>query len=76
MPRRRRALAYALINGELTGLRLWRMGLTTLVPYRVSTLSRVGAMRRHIRSGGSGLKPNGGENNLRDLCPGPLNNFG
>lgn len=65
----RRALAYALIvgavlivinhsdaifNGELTGSRLWRMGLTMLVPYLVSTLSSVGAMREHIRSGGSG----------------------
>jgi len=36
----------AILRGEITGSRLWRMGLTVLVPYVVSTLSSVGAMRR------------------------------
>ena len=35
----------ALLNGDITVSRLWRMGLTVLVPYMVSTLSSVGAMR-------------------------------
>jgi hypothetical protein len=57
----RRALAYtlvvgsiliainhgdALLRGELGAGRLLRMGLTTLVPYLVSTLSSVGAVRQ------------------------------
>ncbi len=56
----RRALAYAvivgaililinhsnaLLKGDITTSLLWRMGLTVLVPYMVSTLSSVGAMR-------------------------------
>lgn len=56
----RRALAYAvivgaililinhsdaLLKGDITTAHLWRMGLTALVPYLVSTLSSVGAMR-------------------------------
>jgi len=36
----------ALLRGEVTAGRAWRMGLTVLVPYLVSTLSSVGAMRR------------------------------
>lgn len=36
----------ALLRGELDGLRLFKMGLTVLVPYAVSTLSSVGALRR------------------------------
>lgn len=36
----------ALLRGEMTFGRGWRMGLTVLVPYIVSTLSSVGAMRR------------------------------
>jgi len=35
----------ALLRGEVTAGRLWRMGLTVVVPYVVSTLSSVGAMR-------------------------------
>ncbi len=35
----------ALIRGELDGQRWLQMGLTMLVPYCVSTLSSVGAMR-------------------------------
>lgn len=57
----RRALAYAVIvgailitinhgdavlRGEFTGGRVTRMALTVMVPYVVSTLSSVGAMRR------------------------------
>lgn len=57
----RRGLAYAVIvgailivinhgdalwRGEVSAGRAWRMGLTVLVPYIVSTLSSVGAMRR------------------------------
>lgn len=36
----------ALLHGEVSASRAWRMGLTVLVPYMVSTLSSVGAMRR------------------------------
>ena len=36
----------ALLRGEVSAGRAWRMGLTLLVPYAVSTLSSVGAMRR------------------------------
>ncbi len=35
----------ALMRGELGGARLWQMGLTILVPYTVSTLSSVSALR-------------------------------
>lgn len=35
----------AILRGELPPARLFRMGLTVLVPYVVSTLSSVGAMR-------------------------------
>ncbi|MEM7408777.1 MAG: nitrate/nitrite transporter NrtS [Myxococcota bacterium] len=35
----------ALLRGEWTANRLWKMGLTPLVPYLVSTLSSVGALR-------------------------------
>lgn len=41
----------ALLRGELDGGRLLKMGLTVLVPYAVSTLSSVGAMRTLERSG-------------------------
>jgi len=56
----RRGLAYAVIVGAIliainhgdalvdravTPDRLWKMGLTVVVPYAVSTLSSVGAMR-------------------------------
>jgi len=35
----------ALLNGGLTTLRLFQMGLTVVVPYLVSTSSSVGAIR-------------------------------
>ena len=35
----------AILRGDLPPARLFRMGLTLLVPYVVSTLSSVGAMR-------------------------------
>jgi len=35
----------ALLDGAFTVSRAWRMGLTVVVPYVVSTLSSVGAMR-------------------------------
>ena len=39
----------ALMRGELTGVRWLKMGLTVLVPYAVSTLSSVSAIRQHER---------------------------
>jgi hypothetical protein len=39
----------ALLRGELDGVRWFKMGLTALVPYTVSTLSSVGAMRSRGR---------------------------
>jgi len=39
----------ALLRGEMTAGRAWRMALTVLVPYAVSTLSSVGAMRSNRR---------------------------
>ena len=35
----------ALLHGAIDFSRAWRMGLTVVVPYVVSTLSSVGAMR-------------------------------
>ena len=35
----------ALLAGDVTSDRWWKMGLTVLVPYTVSTLSSVGALR-------------------------------
>ena len=35
----------ALLAGQLSAGRWWKMGLTVLVPYTVSTLSSVGALR-------------------------------
>jgi hypothetical protein len=35
----------ALIAGQIDAARCWKMGLTVLVPYAVSTLSSVGALR-------------------------------
>ena len=37
----------ALLHGELSGGRLFKMALTVLVPYVVSTLSSVGAPREN-----------------------------
>ena len=39
----------ALLHGELTRGRLFKMALTVLVPYVVSTLSSVGALREQAR---------------------------
>lgn len=39
----------ALLGGEVTAGRLLKMGLTVLVPYVVSTLSSVGALRERDR---------------------------
>jgi hypothetical protein len=61
----RRALAYAVVvggiliainhgdailAGDVSGARLLKMGLTAMVPYAVSTLSSVSAMRGLERS--------------------------
>jgi len=61
----RRALGYAVVvgailiginhgdalwRGELDAARWFKMGLTVLVPYTVSTLSSVGAMREQGRA--------------------------
>ena len=35
----------AILNGSLTSTQVWKIGLTYLVPYTVSTLSSVGAIR-------------------------------
>jgi len=40
----------ALLNGEVTRARLFKMALTVLVPYVVSTLSSVGALRERSRN--------------------------
>ena len=45
----------ALVRGEIDGVRLFKMALTVLVPYTVSTLSSVQAMRAQApQSSGSG----------------------
>ena len=41
----------AILRGEVSPGRMIRMGLTVLVPYVVSTLSSVGAIRRAGRPG-------------------------
>ena len=45
----------AILHGEVTRTRLFKMALTVMVPYVVSTLSSVGALRE--RSEGSARKP-------------------
>ncbi|HEV8290962.1 MAG TPA: nitrate/nitrite transporter NrtS, partial [Tepidisphaeraceae bacterium] len=40
---------YAIVHGQVTSGRIWQMCLTVLVPYTVSTLSSVGAMREMAR---------------------------
>jgi hypothetical protein len=40
---------YAIVHGQVTSGRVWQMCLTVLVPYTVSTLSSVGAMREMER---------------------------
>ncbi len=39
-----------LLTGDVDGVRLFKMSLTILVPYCVSTLSSVGAIRERARS--------------------------
>jgi hypothetical protein len=41
----------AIRAGDVDQARLWRMGLTVLVPYLVSTFSSVGAIRSMQRAG-------------------------
>lgn len=38
----------AIMRGDLSIARLWRMALTVTVPYAVSTASSVGALREHL----------------------------
>ena len=40
----------AILEGDIDGKRLWKMVLTPLVPYAVSTLSSVSAIRGQRRS--------------------------
>jgi hypothetical protein len=40
-----------ILRGELNGGRLFKMALTVVVPYVVSTLSSVGALRDQARAG-------------------------
>jgi hypothetical protein len=40
---------YAIVHGQVTSGRIWQMCLTVLVPYTVSTLSSVAAMREMAR---------------------------
>ena len=40
---------YAIVHGQVTAGRVLQMGLTVLVPYTVSTLSSVAAMREMAR---------------------------
>lgn len=49
----------ALLKGDINAARLGRMALTVLVPYVVSTLSSVGALREHLSQSAttSGPKP-------------------
>lgn len=41
----------AILRGDLTGGRLFKMALTVVVPYLVSTLSSVGALRQKSKAG-------------------------
>ncbi len=45
----------ALLQGDITTARLLKMGLTVIVPYLVSTLSSVGAIRELRREATSGV---------------------
>ena len=47
----------AIVRGEVTAQRIWQMCLTVLVPYTVSTLSSVGAMREMERRRSTGETP-------------------
>lgn len=41
----------AILRGQVTTGRVLKMGLTVIVPYVVSTLSSVGALRSKLRNG-------------------------
>ena len=41
----------AILRGDFTGGRLFKMALTVVVPYLVSTLSSVGALRQKSKAG-------------------------
>lgn len=41
----------AILRSDLTGGRLFKIGLTVVVPYVVSTLSSVGALREKSKAG-------------------------
>ena len=45
---------YAIVHGQVTSGRILQMCLTVLVPYTVSTLSSVAAMREMARGSGLG----------------------
>lgn len=45
----------AILRGDLTGGRLFKMGLTVVVPYVVSTLSSVGALREKSKARSAGV---------------------
>lgn len=47
----------ALLHGDVTGRRLLQMGLTVVVPYWVSVLSSVGALREQRRRASPGGSP-------------------
>lgn len=42
-----------ILRGELSGARIFKMALTVVVPYVVSTLSSVGALRDRTKAGSS-----------------------
>lgn len=45
----------AILRGDLTGSRFFKMALTVVVPYLVSTLSSVGALRQKSKAGPAAL---------------------
>ena len=45
----------AILRGDLTSGRLFKMALTVVVPYVVSTLSSVGALREKSKAGPAGI---------------------
>ena len=45
----------AVLRGDLTGGRLSKMALTVVVPYLVSTLSSVGALRQKPKAGSAAI---------------------
>lgn len=45
----------AILHGDLTGGQLFKMALTVVVPYLVSTLSSVGALRQKTKAGSAAI---------------------